>query len=162
MHGAPPEDTLRVFVSNGVEIKQVAAFGPEVSEFSQWLPNSIRLLDHIAITNSMQVSFRVADMDPDVNITEAAVDYVSVTNYSVLGVESHDEEKIKVFPNPFKDQLTVESSSYPINYQITDVQGKIVRQGRIDGSGVILDLGLLKEGLYLLMLNDQVIKVMKE
>lgn len=162
MHGAPPEDTLRVFVSNGVEIKQVAVFGPEVSEFSQWLPNSIRLLDHIAITNSMQVSFRVSDMDPDVNITEAAVDYVSVTNYSVLGADPPAVEKLRVFPNPFSDQLTVESTSYPVIYQITDVQGKIVRNGSIDGSGVILDLGLLNEGLYLLVLNGQVIKIMKE
>jgi hypothetical protein len=162
MHGAPPEDSLKVFVSNGVEIKQVAAFGPEVSEFSQWLPNSIRLLDHIALTNSMQVSFRVSDMDPDVNITEAGVDFLTITNSNILGISEKNDQEIKVFPNPFDDHITIEMKEFPADYLISDIHGKTIRTGRIDHHLLELDLGYLSDGMYLIVIGDSVIKVMKE
>lgn len=162
MHGAPPDDTLKVFVSNGLEVKKVAAFGPEVSEFSLWLPNSIRLSDYLTITNSMQVSFRISDIDPDVNITEAGIDFLTITNSNILGLEEDEEKEIRVYPNPFDDHLIVQLSDYPTDYSLCDVQGKVIRAGIIEGSKYSIDLNDLNDGMYLLMLKEKVIKVMKD
>ena len=162
MHGSTPQDTLKVFVSNGLEVVKVAAFGPEASEFSMWIPNSIRLSDYLSITNSMQVSFRISDIDPDINITEAAIDFVTITNSNIAELQEKEEYSVVVYPNPFSDRITICIDQFPSEFLLTDIQGGIVRSEIITDSIHELDLSTLPAGIYFIKIAGRVIKVIKE
>lgn len=162
MHGSPPEDTLKVFVSNGMEVVQVAAFGSEVPLFYNWIPNSIRLSDHIAITNSMQVSFRVSDLDPAVNITEAAIDFLTITNSNIAELSNLSDSGVRVYPNPFSEKVNIRVDQYPMEFMVTDIQGGLIRSGQVSENTYELDLNDLSSGMYLIRIGESVIKVMKE
>jgi hypothetical protein len=143
-------------------VVKVAAFGPEASEFSMWIPNSIRLSDYLSITNSMQVSFRISDIDPDINITEAAIDFVTITNSNIAELQEKEEYSVVVYPNPFSDRITICIDQFPSEFLLTDIQGGIVCSEIITDSIHELDLSTLPAGIYFIKIAGRVIKVIKE
>jgi choice-of-anchor B domain-containing protein len=156
-HGNPPDDTLKVFVNNGQEIVELASFAAITS---QWTPASIRLLDHITPTASMTVSFRISDYSPNVNITEAGVDYFYVTNSSVLGMEESNQS-FQIYPNPTSSVLTIECGD-DIKYAVCDLKGNEVLIGSTSQTKTQIDLSELATGTYLLKVGSQVKLVIKE
>ena len=60
----------------------------------------------------MQVSFQISDIDPNVNITEAGVDYFNISNSNVLENPEVIATNVKIYPNPFKDDLILENNTY--------------------------------------------------
>jgi choice-of-anchor B domain-containing protein len=161
-YGAPPDDSLKIVVSNGFDIVQIAGFGPNIPEFSQWLPNSIRLSDYLTITNSMQFFFRVSDLSPDVNVTEAAIDYFSITNSSVLEEEQLDTENFIIYPNPVKNEIIISGIIEPADFFLMDMQGKAIFRGVVVSGKNQVSIGHLPSGMYLLKVGNEVRKVMKE
>ena len=67
-----PNDALVVRISNGIEEVVLENI---TSSQSVWRPqSSFRLLDHIALTNNMKVTFETSDLPNSGNLVEAAVD----------------------------------------------------------------------------------------
>lgn len=161
-YGATPDDSLKIIVSNGFTSVQVAGFGPVEAEYSQWLPNSIRLSDYLTITNSMQVFFRVSDMDPDVNVSEAAIDYFSITNSSVLEDELLENERLVIYPNPVQNELIISGVITPTYFSLMDTKGKEITYGRLESGDNHISLGQLPSGMYFLKAGNKISKVMKE
>jgi hypothetical protein len=159
LHGNPPDDTLKVIVSNGITSVVIDETGSNSNEFYQWIPRSIRLLDYIAPTSSMQVSFRVSDEDGNVNITEAGIDYFHVSNASVLEMEELSNG-IVVFPNPVRDVLKVNGAKEGEDFRLFDLNGRILIKGIIEESFEI-DLSLLQNGTYVVVIGNQKLKVIK-
>lgn len=162
MFGATPDDTLKVIVSNGFVSVVVDQIGPDVSQFNQWIPKSIKLSDFLPLTTSMQVSFLVSDEEPNGNITEAAVDFFYITNSNILDVVENVNSEFNVFPNPFEDNLTITNAEIGSNLEFINIQGQIVFKDVVVNETIKIDLGSLPNGIYFLKINDQVKKVMKD
>jgi hypothetical protein len=157
--GNPPDDTLKVIVSNGITSVVIDQTGSNSSEFYQWIPKSIRLLDYITPTSSMQVSFRVSDEEGNVNITEAGIDYFHVSNASVLEIEEQTKA-IEIYPNPVQDILKIKGANQGDAYQLYDLNGRILKQGEMDEQ-FTLDFSFLQNGTYFIALGNRKIKVIK-
>lgn len=67
----------------------------------------------------------------------------------------------KVYPNPFKDTITIENTKALENYFIIDILGAIIKAGKTSEFTTLLDLSDLKSGIYILKLNDKSLKVIK-
>jgi len=70
------------------------------------------------------------------------------TNIKELEEKSH----IKVYPNPFSNQFSIEYSGneFPVKYKITDLNGKLITEGETDNQTEILNLNGFANGAYLI------------
>lgn len=160
MHGAPPNDTLRVRISNGSTLVVVDQVGGQVFDPS-WTDRSIRISDYIPLTSTMQVFFRVSDDDPEVNITEAGIDRFSITNYNNLGL-SETSKTISVSPNPFESEITLNFVEVGASFEIYSLSGILITEGVVTSDHQVVDLSYLPQGMFLVKLGTEVFKVIKE
>jgi len=160
MHGNPPDDTMNVVVNNGAVAVTVASIPPDEAIFYQWNAKSIRLLDYLPSSTSMTVSFRISDYDPNVNITEAGVDYFYISNANVTGL-SEEMNISEVYPVPATDKILLKGITSG-NYTIRDLRGTCVAFGIISSDQSEIQISHLASGSYLLELEDQVWRFIKE
>ena len=72
------------------------------------------------------------------------------------------EEVLRVFPNPFKDQLIVESPFEGTqNYALYSILGEHVLTGSIHSGSTLIELSRIPDGLYILKIRGQAIKLIK-
>jgi hypothetical protein len=64
------------------------------------------------------------------------------------------DQKIHVYPNPVKHELTIESDNAPVDYKIIDVTGHLLLSGKIESTQATIDVSALPEGTYLLQLGE--------
>ena len=160
--GATPDDTLEVIVSNGLTSVSVSKTGSNMSNFSFWEPVSIRLQDYISITNSMTVKFNVSDLNPDVNITEAGIDYFFISNENTLDSDVLGSDEILIYPNPFNDQLLISGLEIGSDIQVYNVNGQLLLSKKVDKEQVELSTEMLKTGIYFVKAKNEVFKVIKD
>lgn len=160
--GATPDDTLEVIVSNGLTSVSVSKTGSNMSNFSFWEPVSIRLQDYISITNSMTVKFNVSDLNPDVNITEAGIDYFFISNENTLDSDILGSNKILIYPNPFNNQLLISGLEIGSDIQVYNVNGQLLLSEKVDKEQVELSTEMLKTGIYFVKAKNEVFKVIKD
>ena len=67
------------------------------------------------------------------------------------------EENIRIYPNPVQNILYIESANVP-EYQIFDVDGRCL----LKGENSSIDVSILKTGTYLLLINNQTFKFIKQ
>ena len=60
--------------------------------------------------------------------------------------------EVRIAPNPVKDELHVESTTFIRRLEIAMLNGAVVENKRVDGFSVDCHLGGLAEGAYLLRL----------
>ena len=160
LHGNPPDDTLNVVVNNGTMSATVAQIPPDETLYYHWNSKSIRLLDYITPTNSMTVSFRLSDYDPNVNITEGGIDYFYISNANVTGIHEEKEE-VNIFPNPSTDELNIVGLSSG-KYVISDIQGKSICFGNISSEQTKIDLKSFTIGTYFIEIDGHISRFIKE
>jgi polyhydroxybutyrate depolymerase len=72
------------------------------------------------------------------------------------------EDVLRVFPNPFKDQLIVESPFQgKQNYALYSILGEHVLTGSIHSGSTLIELSKIPDGLYILKIRGQAIKLIK-
>ena len=148
-HGPIPpfDDTLLITVSNGIVNDVVMqATGSDETLFFEWHEESKKLSDYIAITNTMQFTFETSDYDPEVNITEAAIDHFFIAEEGELGIETLIND-FKLYPNPAQDMVNVESNR-PGRFSIITLDGKIVSEGDLSVGVNAISTLLLENGIY--------------
>ena len=78
---------------------------------------------------------------------------------SILSVmENADKEVYTTYPNPLNDELWIEFNSIsdiPMNYEITDMSGKLVSEGTCHGLVNRVDVSEINSGLYLLTIRSK-------
>jgi choice-of-anchor B domain-containing protein len=85
-HGPnPPDDTLKIYLSNGFTTVLVDYETSDPSSFFSWQDKVVRVQDFILPTANMTLSIKVSDLNPNVNVTEAGFDFFYVENESHLG-----------------------------------------------------------------------------
>ena len=154
------DDTLRVMVSNGTQTVEIDKTGSLGSVQGQWIEKSIRISDYILLTSTMQFFFNTSDENPNINITEAAVDRFFIVEDFELGLNELKAE-IQVYPNPVQNVLTIKSNVVNTDYSIVSIEGTIVRRGNINSELTTVELGELKNGVYFLSIADEVHKIIK-
>jgi hypothetical protein len=77
--------------------------------------------------------------------------------------ELNDQLKIKAFPNPATENLTIEIPSTLIGEVVTiyDVMGKEVHRSKLISTSTILDVTSFSGGTYVLRFADLNVKVFK-
>jgi len=70
-----------------------------------------------------------------------------------MSVEDNVFRNLKVYPNPTTGILNIKSETNLESYQLYDLQGGIVRQGRLINTQI--DLSGVNNGLYFLRVQDQ-------
>jgi len=75
-----------------------------------------------------------------------------------VGVEESDEiDAIRIFPNPTKDEVTIQTDKFksPVTIQLYDSHGSIVHELKTRQSKITLGLKEFGSGMYLLCVSDQ-------
>lgn len=67
------------------------------------------------------------------------------------------ENNIRVYPNPVQETLNIESGE-SVSFKIYDLDGKLL----LNGYGDIIDVSSLKTGTYLIQINNNTLKFMKQ
>jgi hypothetical protein len=88
------------------------------------------------------------------------------TSTCSLGTNDFDKEQgLHFYPNPVNDILTVEVKA-EANYTLYNLQGSIIKQGKLSPSNNTIDCNVLDSGCYMLQVTDnnnqkQTVKVIK-
>jgi hypothetical protein len=78
-------------------------------------------------------------------------------------VVRRDVTKIKVYPNPTRNQLRITNYELQIeDYCVYNGMGQMVMQGKLQDDATIIHVGSLESGLYYLKIENQVIKFVKQ
>ena len=162
-YGAAEEDTMRVMISNGFTTAWIDITGHDPATELTWVPQSIRVLDHLDPTSTVQIIVRVPDFDPDVNITEGGIDYFHVSNLNVADLPELVSGKVQVYPNPVSAALQVKTGAKErSSFRLFDPKGQLLLSGSFLGGDGSIDIKHLAAGLYFLQVNDEVIRVLKD
>ena len=83
---------------------------------------------------------------------------------SSTGIYENSNSFFSVFPNPASDQITIETNEYLMGneFAIYNSIGKSVRKGSITTKETIVNLNDLATGIYILRINKQLYKVIKQ
>lgn len=80
---------------------------------------------------------------------------------SILAVNDATKNEIRIYPNPVKDQLSVDGIVKDESYEIFSVDGKLVKSGTISSKNSI-GVNTLAKGVYLLKIAEKNLKFIKE
>lgn len=106
-----PNDSLRVQITNGTQTVNLDISIAADPLSGQWAAKEFKLLDHITLTPFMQLKVRCTDVSPG-HLSEGGFDNFMIVDSSELGIDNVVVNKIiRVLPNPFNDQLTIELDS---------------------------------------------------
>jgi hypothetical protein len=73
----------------------------------------------------------------------------------VVGVfELSGKKRLKLYPNPASFEVYIEVSKEPVDYEILDINGKIINQGAVQYDGRI-SIPVVPNGLYILRVGDK-------
>ncbi|MFL5762709.1 MAG: choice-of-anchor B family protein [Bacteroidia bacterium] len=149
-----PNDSLNVFLSNGLTTVLVESSIVSTPGFSTWIPRSYKVSDYIAPTANMKVFVRTGDNALSGHIVEAGFDRFAITEGPNGIAENKLNGSLKVFPNPFADEASI---SYELNEKLTgdacilltDVTGKIAAKYKLgQQAGTVSIDPALANGIY--------------
>lgn len=70
-------------------------------------------------------------------------------------IETAEQTDFTVYPNPFETNLVIQTDSNDdFNYEIYSVDGRLIKNGMIQGDNQTINTSELKSGIYLLNLNN--------
>lgn len=130
-------------------------------------PGSSDFFSLVSLTNQVPGSTLYVSVWKYNSFTDNGTFKISAYNSGTLSTHelTGNKTKIKLFPNPFKDIVSVSDLSEVKSITITDVSGKLIKL--IEKPSSAIYLGDLKDGLYLISLkmnngSSQTIKAIKK
>lgn len=150
----PGNDYFAVEVSDGITTKEVARYeGLD----NQWTTDSIRLTDHITLTNNVKVRFITLDVSPG-HIVEAAVDQFTIFENAVVSIDPELAAQVDftLYPNPASDlvnlsyELPQSLQQGQLSYELYDIKGRLLSSSTLDARGnqYQLDVSGYTPGVY--------------
>jgi hypothetical protein len=91
---------------------------------------------------------------------ESPINGPNFTTSGLAGTQEISNTKISVYPNPVKDVLTIQSSEFKNSRfaEIYDLSGKLIKTF----TGNSTDVSALQKGVYILNIDNQSVKFIKE
>ncbi len=140
------------------------AFSPEVYSYTVHVANSVSSIDIMATPTSQGATISGAGTLPlnvganpfTITVTEEekpAQNYtITVYRAGKTGISETETGKIKIYPNPVKNELRIENGELTINkITIADVSGKSIQQ--INGSQKQINVSALSSGIYFMKIE---------
>lgn len=144
----PFDDTLEIFLSNGIQTVLLDAQGPELDSFYRWIPRSFLVSSYLPLTETMQLIVTVSDDTDAPNITEAGFDFFFISDQNELNVDQPSAEvRPMVYPNPSNDWWNIRGVASN-RWLLMDVQGRVLRTGAIDAGSASVPASDLAPGTY--------------
>jgi len=85
---------------------------------------------------------------------------------SSIGIQENKSIKVNVYPNPVKDQFSINGLRKSSRIEMYTISGQLVYRSQTSSEKETIDIGLLKPGMYILNIqsNNQVesLKILKE
>ncbi|MGB5942964.1 MAG: T9SS type A sorting domain-containing protein [Leeuwenhoekiella sp.] len=79
---------------------------------------------------------------------------VTVTVTETLGVDDLSQEiGVRIFPNPVRDMLTLQSDQPMLRLKLFDISGKKILEENFDQTDVEFDVSRVQQGVYLLQIH---------
>lgn len=136
-----PNDRLRVILDNGSATVVVENI---TSSASAWVPADIRILDHLPISTTMQISFFITDDEPG-HLVEGGIDLFEVVEMSPVSVSDGSAiGAFEIWPNPSSGAVDI---AFPFaqsaTIEVLDVIGRRLRTASmVNTDRMHLDLDL--------------------
>lgn len=123
--------------------------GMTINEYGQisWQPFN-------GITTSGEVTLTVSDG------IEEVTQLFTIVVEQVVSSKENEITITKVYPNPCKNQFTIDAGDYPAILEIYDLNGKVVHKQQVQGLSDV-NIEFLPIGTYILNLNGSHIKIVK-
>lgn len=86
--------------------------------------------------------------------SNSASTFIEVIN-CVNSIEEFAENGVQVYPNPFKNELTIQTANSGFSYKIMGLDGRVVAQGNHLNAVKTLDLAFLNSGSYVLIVETE-------
>lgn len=79
------------------------------------------------------------------------------TNWNFVGIDDFDPSfEVKVYPNPVDDYLIITTGDYENKaYELYDANGKIIKQGMLNGEETTIDTRTLLPASYSIRINNE-------
>jgi hypothetical protein len=138
--------------------------------FSNWCPGSVIPIRQMSLGNLSAGTHTFELSVPDA-VFVGGQGYIPVSLYlqgvnTVLGVENFTQLDFDYFPNPTKDNITVNANSTIKSIQLCDMQGRVLMTQTTDATQAILDISNYSNGIYFLKVNsdkgEKAKKIVKE
>jgi hypothetical protein len=128
---------------------------PVPIEQSVTISNDTLFLNHSGLSDSTQywvyVGKDAVSVSGQPSFTNNLINWYFTTHGT--GIESSLADNISIYPNPvFDDKLTVRSSVLGMNYQLVDLLGNVVGNGKITENVTTISLSGKSNGIYILQL----------
>ena len=155
------DDTLSFMVSNGAEnviIGQIIPPQGDPMEFNQFI--YLISQSSLAITNTMTFKVFVSDLEPNINITEAAFDYFRVIDN--LGMDDSNLNTFSVYPNPVQENAIIEGAKLGSKFKLVSSKGRVLMEGVIESENQSIELDDLSSGFYFVLIGSVQKKIIKQ
>lgn len=80
--------------------------------------------------------------------------FLMITANEVLGASSFDKSKLKVYPNPVSEVLTIANEGLLSEVKVTNLLGQVVTSQKAEGNTVQVDMSGLASGNYILQVQS--------
>lgn len=145
---------------------------PSVSFFEMPLPIKVNgtggqvaylVLDHTANNQDFtnQINFPVSSVQFNYENQIIQKNSTVTKDTAILAVNDSGKDAVKVYPNPVKDQLSVAGITKSQKYEIYSLDGKMIKNGNYSSDKTI-DVNSLSKGIYILKIDNQNLKFIKE
>ena len=158
-----PNDSLIFRISNGTNTTLLRFYNNTVYG---WRSDNFRVADFITPTATMRLDVETADRTPG-HIVEAAFDLFEVTDSGATSIQniSLESEGIKVYPNPFKNDFSVDIITdvhFGQQLQLFDLNGRLLFSKEINRTGIhAIETNKIPSGFYLLRIGSKALKLIK-
>jgi choice-of-anchor B domain-containing protein len=155
------DDTLKIFLSNGIDEVLIDQIGGPQNELMYYSYKSVPVVGLIPVTSTMQLSVYISDFTPNINVTEAAFDHFSVTDFSTNELPEIDSKSYRIYPNPSSEYFIIEGITSEVNFQLFTAEGTLLLDSYLSEKNNQLDISTFPKGLYVMAIGNQILKVMK-
>ena len=152
----PANDTMTIFISNGISTVLVERIRESNFVTSQWIDTTWRIADYVTPTANMTLILSIADYAVSGgNLCEGAIDRFYVSEGNTNAIEDVEEvDQIVLYPNPTEGNFRIKGLNANHNYQVSvfDFTGKWIKDSKINENE--LDISGLPSGLYLIKIIE--------
>lgn len=158
--GEPSCEPYRYYNTQGNGIYGTSPRTPaQWQSFSNWCPGSVIPIREMYLGNLSAGTHSFVISVPNA-VFVGGQGYIPVSLYfqgenAVLGVDHFSQLEFNYFPNPAKDNLTINANKTIESLQLFDVQGRLLVTKTADDMHALLDVSRYANGVYLLKVNSE-------
>ena len=130
LNNNPADDTMNIYLTNGITTALLESAYPTTSTNSAWLQSNFRIADFLTPTNNMHLIMTVRDTGVTgvyyASLVEGGLDKFEVTESVGIKSNLHNANVIAAYPSPFMKEITlhiaegVELNNSPFIFEIND------------------------------------------